>query len=188
MKILEAYRKLGATPGSTDGQGPLGQGVTTTLIALAILTLVGVALVVVLVSSSSDAGDLRKTIITALLSILASISGFYFASRTAQDAAKQAQSGSDAPTAPTAPMFRFANPPDTVKNGENYVYRFEATGSPPPTYGLAGHAPPWLTIDSTKGTVSGVAPGGGPFEYSVVASNSQGSVATRSFPITVTAP
>jgi hypothetical protein len=57
---------------------------------LIITTLVGVAMVATLVSTAADSSDLRKTIITALLSILGAIAGFYFGARTAQISSEQA--------------------------------------------------------------------------------------------------
>jgi hypothetical protein len=66
------------------------QGLTRSLLGFIIATFVGFALVATLVSSSIDSSDLRKTIITALLSILATISGFYFGARTAQTSSEQA--------------------------------------------------------------------------------------------------
>jgi len=66
------------------------QGLTQALIGLTIITLVGVAMVATLVSTAGDSSDLRKTIITALLSVLATIAGFYFGARTAQISSEQA--------------------------------------------------------------------------------------------------
>jgi acid phosphatase family membrane protein YuiD len=65
-------------------------GLTSSLLALLIVVLVGVALFASLLSQGSDSGDLRKTIITSLLAVLASISGFYFGARTAQTSTEQA--------------------------------------------------------------------------------------------------
>jgi hypothetical protein len=65
-------------------------GLTQSLLALVIATMVGVALVGTLLSSSGDGSDLRKTIITSLLSVLATIAGFYFGARTAQTSTEQA--------------------------------------------------------------------------------------------------
>jgi len=65
-------------------------GLTRSLIALTIVTLIGVAMIATLVSTAADSQDLRKTIITSLLSILAAISGFYFGARTAQTSSEQA--------------------------------------------------------------------------------------------------
>jgi hypothetical protein len=59
-------------------------GLTRALMAFAIISVLGVALVAVLLSGADDASDLRKTIITALLSILATIVGFYFGAKTAE--------------------------------------------------------------------------------------------------------
>jgi type IV secretory pathway VirB10-like protein len=66
------------------------QGLTQALMGLIIITLVGVAMVATLVSTAADSSDLRKTIITALLSVLATIAGFYFGARTAQISSEQA--------------------------------------------------------------------------------------------------
>jgi hypothetical protein len=65
-------------------------GLTSSLLALLIVFLVGVALFASLLSRDSASGDLRKTIITSLLAVLASISGFYFGARTAQTSTEQA--------------------------------------------------------------------------------------------------
>jgi len=65
-------------------------GLTSSLLALLIVVLVGIALFASLLSSSDVSGDLRKTIITSLLAVLASISGFYFGARTAQTSTEQA--------------------------------------------------------------------------------------------------
>lgn len=59
-------------------------GLARALMAFAVISILGVALIAVLVSSAADASDLRKTIITALLSILGTIVGFYFGARTAE--------------------------------------------------------------------------------------------------------
>jgi hypothetical protein len=66
------------------------QGLTQSLLGLIIATFVGVALIATLVATAEDSSDLRKTIVTALLSILATVAGFYFGARTAQTAAEQA--------------------------------------------------------------------------------------------------
>jgi uncharacterized membrane protein YgcG len=76
---------------SAMDQSPRGAaGLTQSLLALIIASLVAVALVTALVSTATDSGDLRKTIVTSLLSILATVSGFYFGARTAQTSTEQA--------------------------------------------------------------------------------------------------
>ena len=79
-------------------------GLTQSLLALTIVTLVGVALVATLVSTGSDSIDQRKTIITSLLSITATISGFYFGARTAQTSSEQATKPPEAPAATQGPQ------------------------------------------------------------------------------------
>jgi hypothetical protein len=66
------------------------QNLTQSLLGLIITTFVGVALVATLVSTAADSSDLRKTVITALLSILGVISGFYFGARTSETATERA--------------------------------------------------------------------------------------------------
>jgi hypothetical protein len=60
-----------------------------------LITVVGVALAAVLLSSSGDAGDLRKTVITSILTLLGTIVGFYFGTRAVEAAS--------APAAPRLP-------------------------------------------------------------------------------------
>jgi hypothetical protein len=92
LKITELRELLG-----TIGEPATGQrGLSRALMAFTIITVIGVALVGLLLSGSADSGDLRKTVITALLSILATIIGFYFGTRAAETGAEQA------PPAPTA--------------------------------------------------------------------------------------
>jgi hypothetical protein len=66
------------------------QGLTQSLLGLIVATFVGVAMIATLVSTALDSSDLRKTIVTALVSILATIAGFYFGARTAQISSEQA--------------------------------------------------------------------------------------------------
>lgn len=63
------------------------RGLTRGLIALLVIVLAALALVVTVISGASDATDLRKTIITSLLTVLATVAGFYFGARTAQTSA-----------------------------------------------------------------------------------------------------
>lgn len=65
------------------------QGLTRGLLALVVVTLLAVALAAVLASDAGDSGDLRKSIVTSLTTVFATIAGFYFGSRTAQSSAEQ---------------------------------------------------------------------------------------------------
>jgi hypothetical protein len=96
LTIAELRALLG-----TIGEPATGQrGLARSLMAFTIITVVGVALLALLLSSSTDAGDLRKTVITALLTLLGTIVGFYFGTRAAETGAELAAS---VPT-PPAPV------------------------------------------------------------------------------------
>ena len=73
-----------------------GQGVTQTTIALGLLALVGVALMALLVGNGNAASDLLKTVVTALVTALTTVLGFYFGAKTAAllDAAAPADGSS----------------------------------------------------------------------------------------------
>lgn len=73
-------------------------GLTRSLIVLSILVTIFLSLTAVLASTAQDAADLRKTLIASILSVFATIIGFYFGSRTAQTSADGALERSQAST------------------------------------------------------------------------------------------
>lgn len=76
----------------TIGEPATGQrGLARALMALSLTTIVGVAAFALLLSSAADAADLRKTIVTALLSVLGVVVGFYFGSRSVESAVETGQ-------------------------------------------------------------------------------------------------
>jgi hypothetical protein len=105
-KLLDAATKDGLKLSelrallATIGEPATGQrGLSRALMAFTIITVVGVALVALLLSGSADSSDLRKTVITSLLTLLGTIVGFYFGTRAAETGAEAA---APAPTAAAA--------------------------------------------------------------------------------------
>jgi hypothetical protein len=88
-----------------------------------------------------------------------------------------------------APAFVLASPPLTAAAGQAYGYIFAASGTPAPTYALAGGAPSWLAINLATGEVTGTPPAGTTtFTYTVTATNTAGAATVGPFTITVTKP
>jgi IPT/TIG domain/Putative Ig domain len=86
--------------------------------------------------------------------------------------------------------FTAASPPLTATERVTYSYTFAASGDPVPTFALATGAPRWLSIDPRSGSVSGIPPagsGGSAITYSVVASNTTGSVSAGPFTVRIAA-
>jgi hypothetical protein len=103
-----------------DLREPRGvRGLTRSLIAILIIVLVGFALAYATIATGSGADDLRKTIVTSLLTVLATVSGFYFGSLGSQNSAEAARgNGTSVPTStpspPTAPDTAPSSASDTA--------------------------------------------------------------------------
>jgi hypothetical protein len=121
-RLLDAAKKDGLKVSelrellATIGEPATGQrGLARALMAFTIITIVGVALAALLLSSAGDASDLRKTVVTSLLTLLGTIVGFYFGTRAAEGGSERAP---EEPTPavpaeqPTAPET--GEPTDTV--------------------------------------------------------------------------
>ncbi len=142
-------------------------GLTRTMIALGLLTLVCIALAALLVGPADVAGDLLKTVVTALTTALATVLGFYFGAKTASEASApgggRGQGPGGAPTAPTAPgpptnvaavagdgqaEVSFEAPADT---GGSPITRYTVTSTPPGITG-EGDASPIVVTGLENGT------------------------------------
>ncbi len=210
--IAEAKPATGESLTPEDVQGlakaiqqpPKGiQGLTRTLLALGLLTLVGVALVSLLVGNPNNASDELKTVITALTTALITIIGFYFGARTAQTSdtshpktpATSAPAGG-APTgsspAPTKPQITTQPADQSVKAGATATFTAAATGTPTPVVqwqveaagatgfvDIAGATAPEFTLATTTDADDGN-------KYCVLFSNAAGSVVSDAATLTVT--
>jgi hypothetical protein len=65
--------------------------------------MVGFALAYATIASGSGADDLRKTIVTSLLTVLATVAGFYFGALGAQNSAEAARGDGTTPAAEPTP-------------------------------------------------------------------------------------
>ena len=102
--LLPILRLLARSPGTANTARPT--------IAYLVVALVAAAFGVTAFSGAADAGDLRKTIIASMLTVLSLVIGFYFGSRTAQTAIEsQAGIGNGTPrSAPPAPVVTGVTP------------------------------------------------------------------------------
>jgi hypothetical protein len=104
-----------------------------------LITVVGVALVALLLSNSGDAGDLRKTVIASILTLLGTIVGFYFGTRAAE-------TGGDSTAQPRAPAAFGEAPPVLAGSAEALAPASEPFPPGPeaaaPARDTEGEAPP----------------------------------------------
>ena len=74
-------------------------------------------------------------------------------------------------TPPTITVYNA--PPGRV--GDSYGAIFVATGNPAPTFSHTGTLPPGLTLNSSTGVLSGIPTTAGTFDFTIVATNSEGT-------------
>jgi hypothetical protein len=125
-----------------------------------------------------DDTTLRSTLMGGLVASVGAAVAFYFSSKGADQArtdilnsAAALARGAMAPTA-----FGDATPPGATANSQ-YTYTFKANGQPTPTYSVGGgKLPDGLALDES-GTLAGSPTTAGSYTFSVVASNSAGSLA-----------
>ena len=103
----ETHLLLRTTRGTT--------GLTRTSLALGLLTLVGIALVALLIGDASRVNDAVKTFFAGLLTVFTTVIGFYFGSKTAADAAQSTGPAAPAAAAPAAAPGPKV-PPDAPEN------------------------------------------------------------------------
>jgi hypothetical protein len=100
------------------GQIPSSQGnLDRSLMAFAVLTLFAVAFSALLVSDVADAPDLRKTAMTGLINVIATIIGFFFGARTAESRGEDRSRAREAGPGST-PQGTTASPPTPGRTSE----------------------------------------------------------------------
>jgi len=83
-------------------------------------------------------------------------------------------------------VFTAETPPTSATVGTAYSYQFQASGSPAPTYALAGGTLPYgLTLNGTSGLLSGTPTTAGAFTFWISASNSAGMDTTPAITVSV---
>jgi hypothetical protein len=122
VDLVSSNRRAAATSYAKGGQVAQSQeptgtpGLVRALMALTVITIAGVALLLVLSGNTTDATDLRKTLITAIATVVGAISGFYFGGKTAESAAERVASAvQGAPTLLLTPSTADFTPTDLKK-------------------------------------------------------------------------
>jgi hypothetical protein len=84
----------------------------------------------------------------------------------------------------SAPQWTADNPPLSATSGHEYSYDFQASGGA--SYSLGSGSAGWLSINTSNGDVYGTVPSGiHSFGYQVIASNSEGTIDTQWFTVSV---
>lgn len=153
---------------------------TRTTLAITGFSLLGVAVIAVFGLSGQGVRDLRSQVITAVTTLVAAISGFYFGARTAEGSA------SGTPPAGTAPGLALDpnNPSFTV--GKAGTYTPVLTGTPAPTVSFSGTLPPKLSLDPSTGVISGTPDPGMVGTYPITLTATNGISPDATLPVTIT--
>jgi hypothetical protein len=176
-RLLDAAEKNGLTVTElrellgTIGEPATGQrGLSRALMAFTIITVVGVALLALLLSSAADAGDLRKTVITSLLTLLGTIVGFYFGTRAAETGVELAAPPAAPPPAP--PPAPPAAPPAAGMGGAEAAAAAAGAGAEAGGAetggGAEGGAAPTAEEDPAEQLEAGLGDLGGPDEVAAL--------------------
>ncbi|HEU5003864.1 MAG TPA: putative Ig domain-containing protein [Actinomycetota bacterium] len=122
---------------------------------------------------------------TGVLSGTPTTGGQYSFAVSASNSAGQVTSPSLPVTIAQAPALTAASPPSSATAGTAYSYTFTASGFPAPAFSVAtGSLPPGLVL-TAAGVLSGTPTAGGPFSFTVAATNSAGTATGGTLTITV---
>jgi hypothetical protein len=161
---------------------------TRTTLAIAGFALLGVAVVVVFAITGQGVRDLRTQVVAGLVTLVASIAGFYFGSQTATDKQDGGATGKPKDVAVAAPTLAADGDQRhlTFTVGVETSYQPVVGGYPVPTLALIGKLPDGLTFDRPTGKISGAPTGDtGDFPLQLIATNGISPDQTLSFTLTV---
>jgi hypothetical protein len=147
-----------------------GIGTTRTTLAIVGFSLLGVAVIAVFGLSGQGVRDLRNQVIGGVVTLVATVAGFYFGARTAQSSAAAAGPTTAAPGLTPDPK----NPNAEFSVGKAGAYTPVVTGTPPPAVSVAGALPGGLTLDGRTGAITGTPAPGTAEQYPVTLTASNG--------------
>jgi hypothetical protein len=150
------------------------------------ITLVFGLLVFCAASFEINSDQLRSVLLGGLVASTGAATAFYFSSKGADKARADILQATTTLAQGAAPPREFsAADPPAPTSGQPYEFKFVADGTPPLTYTLNGALPGGLTLDP-DGTLKGTPTAGTNGVFTVIATNSLGSLSTK--PITLQVP